>query len=253
MTTELDLALASRFCRHILLPKVGDEGQERLLNSHVLVIGAGGLGSAAIPYLAASGIGRLTIYDGDAVDSSNLQRQIIHNEAGIGVNKAHSAAHFIQQLNHYCAVYPVPQHFTDGHFHAIADADIVIDCSDNLATRQLINQGCWHHHTPLVSGSAIRMEGQLVSFAMQPSEPCYACLASLFGEQQLSCMEAGILSPVVGTIGSLQATEAIRRLLGWVEQPAKLLLYDAFSQQFQHFTVPKQQHCPVCSTVAPSR
>lgn len=243
---QLDQTNTMRYCRHILLPHVQEEGQEKLMSSHVLVIGAGGLGCAALPYLAASGIGKITVFDGDTVDVTNLQRQILHPEHSVGVNKVESAKKALALINTQNQIDIHATHFKKQHEHCIENADVVIDCSDNLTTRLLINKLCWQHQTPLISGSAIRMEGQIIHFPMRNNDPCYECIARLFTEPNLSCMEAGVLSPVVGTIGTLQATEAIKSLLGLNPDQVALTLYDAQTLTFKTFKIAKHTHCKIC-------
>jgi len=249
--TELNLNTAMRYSRQIMLPAFELAGQEKLLAAKVLVIGVGGLGCAALPYLASSGVGQLTLVDGDLIDRSNLQRQILFRECDIGKNKAEVAALVLQQLNsdiqvRAMACYadePLLQQLVAGH-------DLVLDCCDNLTTRLLINSCCYQQQVPLVSGAAIRMEGQVCSFAMnrqQPQAPCYQCLCLSVAEQQLSCLEAGILSPVVGVIGSTQALEAIKILSGCgTALFGRLLLLDAKFSEWQTFNIQKQAHCPCC-------
>lgn len=244
---ELDDITTMRYCRQILLPSVSEDGQEKLMNSHALVVGAGGLGCAVLPYLAAAGIGKISVFDADHVELTNLQRQILHSEDDIGRLKVDSATDTLRQLNHYCEMVSYAHAFEEADQALIDDVDVVIDCSDNLPTRLLLNRLCWQKRTALISGSAIRMEGQLIHFAMEDGQPCYACMASLFGEQQLTCMESGVLSPVVGTIGTLQATEALKQLIGIAPAAPKLMLYDGLNLSFNEFKLVKQPGCPVCS------
>ncbi|TMP29089.1 molybdopterin-synthase adenylyltransferase MoeB [Pseudoalteromonas rubra] len=244
---KLDDTNTMRYCRHILLPLVQEDGQEAFLQSHIVVVGAGGLGCAVLPYLAASGVGTLTVFDHDQVDITNLQRQILHCEHNVGKNKAQSAAESLNRINSSIRVNIFETALSEVHSETIKQADVVVDCSDNLQTRLLLNDLCWRYHTPLISGSAIRLEGQVIHFPMRTKDPCYACVASLFGEQSLSCMEAGVLSPVVGTIGTLQATEALKSLLKLAPDTVKLTLYDAQSMQFRAFDIPKRADCPTCS------
>ncbi|MFC3032819.1 HesA/MoeB/ThiF family protein [Pseudoalteromonas fenneropenaei] len=244
---HLDEKNTMRYCRHILLPAIQEDGQETLLQSHALVVGAGGLGCAVLPYLAAAGVGRISLFDADTVDITNLQRQILHTESRVGMNKVHSAIETLSALNSEIHLAAYEEHFTENHAELIKSADVVIDCSDNIETRLLLNRLCWQHQTPLISGSAIRMEGQLIHFPMRDNDPCYACVAALFTEHSLSCMEAGVLSPVVGTIGTLQASEALKALLQLQPERVSLLLYDALQLEFRRFSVPKQASCSVCS------
>lgn len=250
--TELNLKTAMRYSRQIMLPSFELQGQEKLLAAKVLVIGVGGLGCAALPYLASSGVGQLTLLDGDLIDRSNLQRQILFQECDIGKNKAEVAALALQQLNSDIKVRAIACYAdSDLLQQLVAEHDLVLDCCDNLTTRLLINSCCYQQQVPLVSGAAIRMEGQVSSFLMnrqqQPEAPCYQCLSLGFAEQQLSCLEAGILSPVVGVIGSMQALEAIKILSGCgAALFGKLLLLDAKFSEWQTFNIQKQAHCPCC-------
>ncbi|MFA0697750.1 molybdopterin-synthase adenylyltransferase MoeB, partial [Vibrio sp. 10N.222.49.C9] len=174
----------------------------------VLVIGAGGLGCAATPYLVSGGVGKLTIVDDDVVELSNLQRQILHTESDIKALKVDSAKTSLSQLNSNCEITAIARRLDDNELDtAVANHSLVIDASDNLTTRNQLNRLCHKHKTPLVSGAAIRLEGQVISFTYQDDEPCYECLSTLFGANELSCVEAGILAPVVGVIGSMQALE----------------------------------------------
>lgn len=247
MTQYLDDTNTMRYCRHILLPNVQEDGQEMLLQSHALVVGAGGLGCAVLPYLAAAGVGTLSLFDQDKVDVTNLQRQILHTEQNLGMNKVRSATKSLELINSAVTIHAYEEHFCEAHSSLLKEANVVIDCSDNIETRLLLNRLCWQYRVPLISGSAIRMEGQLIHFPMRETDPCYGCVAALFEEPSLSCMEAGILSPVVGTIGTLQATEALKSLLQLTPEQVSLLLYDANSLQFRSFAIPKQPNCPTCS------
>ncbi|MGB0840714.1 MAG: HesA/MoeB/ThiF family protein [Pseudoalteromonas shioyasakiensis] len=243
----LDNANTLRYCRHILLPQVQEEGQETIMASHILVVGAGGLGSAVLPYLVAAGVGRITLFDHDTVDVTNLQRQILHTEDNVGQLKVKSAKQQLTALNSQVEITTYASEFTKDHESQLISADVIVDCSDNLTTRLLLNRLCWEHKTPLISGSAIRMEGQLVHFPMRDDDPCYACVARLFKEPSLSCMEAGVLAPVVGTMGSLQATEALKSLLKMTPKTVTMLLYDAEHLTFNKFVIPKHPHCEVCA------
>lgn len=239
---------ALRYHRQILLPGFDLDGQERLLGSHVLIIGVGGLGCACAQYLVASGIGRLTLVDDDQVELSNLQRQVLHQESDIGRSKCHSALDSLRALNSEVEIEAIPRRLSDHDLAAaVSDADLVIDCTDNLATREQINRTCVSQKRPLVSGAAIRFEGQISSFVPGEDAPCYACLSALFGEPQLSCVESGVLSPVVGIIGSMQALEAINLLVGHGDNLAgKLLTFDGRSMQWQSFSLSQNPQCTVC-------
>ncbi|WP_233998364.1 molybdopterin-synthase adenylyltransferase MoeB [Pseudoalteromonas sp. T1lg48] len=246
---ELNDAQALRYCRHILLPQVDYEGQEKLLASKVLVIGLGGLGSACVPYLASAGIGTLTLVDFDTIEVTNLQRQVIYAENEVGQSKAHCAARFVAQQNSACHVDVIAEKLTEEQLtHCIAEHDLVLDCTDNLATRQAINHACYKSRTPLVSGAAIRFEGQVTSFTYAPGTPCYQCFSDRFSEQNLSCVESGVIAPLVGIIGSYQALEAIKILIG-IGRPyvGRLLMFDGLSGDCREFSYPAQQQCPVCN------
>ncbi|SEH73652.1 adenylyltransferase and sulfurtransferase [Rheinheimera pacifica] len=247
-TLALNQQQAMRYSRQLMLPAMDFRGQEALLASKVLLVGMGGLGCAAAPYLVASGIGSITLVDDDNIDRSNLQRQILYREADIGESKVQQAAASLQALNSDIAINALQQRLTaDDLAQLVPQFSLVLDCTDNLATRNAINAACVHAKVPLVSGAAIRFEGQVASFSMQGDGACYHCLSQLFGEQQLTCMEAGILSPVVGVIGSMQALEAVKILAG-VGTPlyGKLQLFDALTGKWQQFSLNKDPLCSVC-------
>lgn len=246
---ELTTAQAMRYSRQILLSGFDLDKQEILVNSKVLVIGVGGLGCAACQYLAASGVGTMTLVDDDIVETTNLQRQVLHDEQSIGQRKVDSAAAALKRLNADIRLNLLSQRQTELQLHAlVSNHDIVLDCTDNLATRNLLNQVCYGSLTPLVSGAAIRMEGQV--FCVVPAEhsACYACFSHYFGEQNLSCVEAGVMSPVVGIIGSMQSLEAIKILTNYGEIPVnKLQLFDAMSSSWQRFNVLPRSDCSICT------
>jgi adenylyltransferase/sulfurtransferase len=238
-----------RYSRHILVDEIGIEGQEKLLNAHALIIGAGGLGSPAALYLASAGVGTLSIADGDTVDLSNLQRQILHTEARIGEAKTQSAQQALAITNPDCIVRALPRLEGQALLNAVADADVVLDCSDNFATRYALNRACITHKKPLVSGAAIKLTGQL--FVMNPRQsdaPCYACLYPEEGQdEELRCATTGILAPLTGVIGCMQAVEAIKLIAGF-GQPATGMLqrYDALSGTWRRSLVHQEPTCPVC-------
>ena len=247
--TELTTQQALRYSRHLMLPALDFRGQEALLASSVLLIGMGGLGCAAAPYLVASGVGNITLVDDDTIDRSNLQRQILYREADIGLSKAQQAAASLGQLNADITLDALQQRLSAADLAALVPQySLVLDCTDNLETRNAINAACVKAKVPLVSGAAIRFEGQVASFNMQGKDACYHCLSQLFGEQHLTCMEAGILSPVVGVIGSMQALEAVKILAG-VGTPlyGKLQLFDGLTSQWRQFNLAKDPACSVCS------
>jgi len=238
-----------RYCRHILLPQIDFEGQEAIINARVLVIGLGGLGSSCVPYLASSGVGTLTLVDFDNIEITNLQRQVIYQESQLKQNKALAAKAFLKNLNSECRVDTICKKLTESELeNVVKKHDLVIDCTDNLAVRQQLNQSCFNHKTPLVSGAAIRFEGQVTSFSYAPNTPCYNCYAYGFGEQQLSCVEAGIFAPLVGVVGSLQALEALK-IITKIGEPlfGSLLLIDGLTSQQHRFNYQQIKHCKVCS------
>jgi len=248
MTTEITTQQALRYSRQINLASIDIEGQEKLLASRVLILGLGGLGCAAAQYLAASGVGTLGLLDFDEVDVSNLQRQILHTPEDIGKAKVESAAERLLQQN---PDVKLELYNTKADeillLKLIPEYDLVLDCCDNLETRLLLNQACLNNKTPLVSGAAIRMEGQLMVFTYAEDEPCYGCVAALFNEPQLSCVEAGVLSPLVGVFGSLQAVEAIKIITSAGDvMVGKMLQYDAATGSFLHLKVSKNIACEYC-------
>lgn len=239
-----------RYSRHILMSEVDVAGQEKLLNSHVLIIGAGGLGSPVATYLAASGVGTLTICDFDEVELSNLQRQPIHNEARIGINKALSAREDLNRINPDCRVHAITERVDEQSIEAlISQADVVVDACDNFKTRHLINRAAYRSKTPLVSGAAIHVAGQLSVYRFADNtSPCYACLVAESTEvPEQRCATMGVLSPVTGTIGTLQATEVIKLIVkGESQLEGTLLLYDAMSVEFHRVPLSKNPSCTVC-------
>jgi adenylyltransferase/sulfurtransferase len=248
MLPELTDAEALRYNRQIILRGFDFDGQEKLKAARVLIVGLGGLGCAVAPYLAAAGIGHLTLVDFDTVSLSNLQRQILHRDARIGMAKVDSARIELSAINPHIHIDVVDGQLDDEQMAAqITANDLVLDCTDNVATRDRLNRLCHAQRKPLVSGAAIRMEGQLSVFTYQADEPCYRCLSRLFGDNALTCVEAGVMAPLVGTIGTLQAMEAIK-LLTQYGQPltGKLLMFDAMTMQFREMKLPKDPQCEVC-------
>lgn len=239
-----------RYSRQILLPEIDHDGQEKLLASSVLIIGMGGLGSPAAMYLAAAGTGRITIVDHDQVELSNLQRQIVHQMGDIGRDKVESAAETLSQLNPECRITAIGHKLDEaGLMEQVAQADVVLDCSDNFETRFAVNRACVTHGKPLVSGAAIRWEGQVAVFHASGGAPCYRCLYGESGEPEDTCTNTGVLAPVVGIVGSIQAVEAIKVLTG-AGQPlvGKLLIMDALTMQWRSMKLKKDPDCPVCGT-----
>lgn len=241
-----------RYSRHIMLPQIDLDGQEKLLAGHVLLIGAGGLGSPASLYLASAGVGRLTICDGDVVDLTNLQRQIVHRESTIGVNKSESARRALAEINTDCKVTAIQHRVEEAQLmELVSSADVVVDACDNFATRYAVNRACVAWRKPLVSGAAIRFSGQLAVFDMrQDDAPCYHCLFPESGtEEAESCALMGVFAPLTGMIGSMQAGEAIRLLAGKPSPLAgSLVLFDAGGMDWQKVTLTKDPSCKVCST-----
>jgi len=244
LTTEQAL----RYNRQIVLPNFDLDKQEILLNAKVLIVGVGGLGCAAAQYLVASGVGEVTLVDDDNVDKTNLQRQVLHGEADVGVNKCLSAKASLQQLNSDIKINVIQKRLAlDDYLDLIEPLDMVLDCTDNLVSRNTLNQACYQSGTSLVSGAAIRMEGQLMSIVPKENSACYACLSAYFGEQNLSCVESGVMSPVVGVIGAMQALEAIKVLCDYGQSNVnKLMIFDAMTSSWQSFKVPKKTNCSVC-------
>ncbi|SFC17202.1 molybdopterin-synthase adenylyltransferase MoeB [Pseudoalteromonas denitrificans] len=237
-----------RYCRHVLIPAIDFEGQEKLLNSKVLLIGLGGLGCSCTPFLASSGIGQLTLVDFDTVEVTNLQRQILHTEADVGKSKVDSAKASLKAINSECDIQTINEKLNFDQLQTLIEKhDIVVDCTDNLSTREMINSACFSTKTPLISGAAIRMEGQITSFTMTDNSPCYHCFSHRFGEQSLSCVESGIFAPLVGIIGSFQALETLKILMN-VGNPleGKILMVDAMTSQTQEFKFGKVKGCKVC-------
>ena len=240
-----------RYNRQIILKAFDFEGQEALKQSSILILGAGGLGCASSQYLATAGIGKLTLIDDDKVELSNLQRQVLHHDADIGKLKVESAAQALKELNPELEIVTVAKRLNDeALLSLVQDHDLVLDASDNVDTRNQLNRLCYQTKTPLVSGAAIRMEGQVSVFTYQDeSEPCYQCLSALFGSNALSCVEAGVMAPVVGIIGAVQAMEAIKVIAG-LGKPiqGKILMLDAMTMSWREMKLMKQPHCPTCSS-----
>ena len=248
-----------RYSRHILLNELGIEGQRRLLAAHALVIGAGGLGSPVALYLGTAGVGRLTLVDHDTVDLTNLQRQIAHNLARVGRPKAESARDSVAAINPDVLVTPLVERADAARLDALVqDADVVLDCSDNFATRHAVNAACVAHRKPLVSGAAIGFDGQVSVYdTRQPEAPCYACLfpaAATFEEAQ--CATMGVFAPLVGIIGSVQAAEALKLLAGvGTSLAGRLQMLDARTMEWTEIRLQRSPGCAVCagrSAEAPS-
>lgn len=238
-----------RYSRHIMLPTVDIKGQLAIANGRVLLLGLGGLGSAAGLYLAASGVGQLVLADDDHVDGTNLQRQIAHREDSVGMGKVASAARTLRSINSTIELTEVEGRLTGSAMaHWVAEVDVVCDCTDNFATRAELNRLCSDLGRPLVSGAAIRFEGQVSVFdSRDPACPCYQCLYSELGDDDLGCSVNGVLSPLVGVIGSMQAVETLK-LLGQFGRSlaGRLLIYDATESRWREFRIPRDPHCTVC-------
>lgn len=241
-----------RYSRHLLLEDIDVEGQEKLLQAHAVIVGAGGLGSAAAPYLAAAGVGKITLVDHDVVELTNLQRQIMHCESMVGKSKVHSGKQFLGQLNSSIQVDIVQEKITNDLLaKLLPTVNVVLDCTDNFKTRQLINAACVHHQTPLVSGSALRFDGQVAIFDPRiPSSPCYACIFSPEEEfEEVSCSSMGIFSPLVGIIGAIQAAQALQVMIGFGESLlGRMLLWNARTTQIDQIKIARNPDCPVCAS-----
>ncbi|HET9576879.1 MAG TPA: HesA/MoeB/ThiF family protein [Usitatibacter sp.] len=243
-----------RYSRHLLLNEFGEEAQERLLAAHALVVGAGGLGSSALMYLASSGVGRITICDGDRVDLTNLQRQVVHRQSSIGEPKAQSAAATLREINPDVRVEALVERAGPERLAALVrTADVVLDCSDNFATRHAINRACVAARRPLVSGAGIRFDGQVAVFDLRAAEaPCYHCLfAEDARSEEERCATMGVFAPLVGVVGTMQAAEAIKLVAGVGESlSGRLLLFDSLTSRWHEVRLARDPKCRVC---APAR
>lgn len=238
-----------RYSRHILLPQLDYDGQEAIVNSRVLVLGAGGLGSSAIMYLAVSGVGHLSILDPDHVELSNLQRQIVHTEQRVGMNKAQSAKEQVLAVNSTLGVEAIDTLLDEAALlEKIQSMDVILDCTDNSKSRKLHNRLCMKAGKPLVSAAAIRFEGQMMVIdPRQADKPCYECVYPDVNEGEMSCSESGIFAPVVGLMGIHQALEALKLISGIGENlSGKLMSFDGLSGTWRNFNVLKQKNCPIC-------
>ena len=245
-----------RYSRHILLPQIDIEGQESLARSHALIIGAGGLGSPAAMYLAASGVGKITLCDHDVVDLTNLQRQIIHHTAAIGAPKTHSAKKTLAGINPEVNVVALHERVDQNRLlHLVAEADVVLDASDNFSTRHALNQASIACRKPLVSGAAVRFDGQVTVFDLRRGDsPCYHCLFPADGENEdMQCAVMGVFAPLTGIIGCVQAAEALKILLGIGETlNGRLLLLDGLTMNWRSVKLNKDPACAVCSVLEPA-
>jgi molybdopterin-synthase adenylyltransferase len=241
-----------RYSRHILLDQIGIEGQRLLSQSHILIIGAGGLGSACAPYLTSSGIGKISIVDDDLVELTNLQRQIMHATPSIGIAKVLSAKQMLNQLNPLVEIVPIQQRANAQLLaRLLPEVDLVIDCTDNFQSRQLINRACVSFKKILVSGAAIQFDGQVCVFDLRSDKaPCYACIFSENESfEEMKCSTMGVFAPLIGLIGSIQAAQAIQMIIQMGEPLlGKLQIWDALTSQLTTIKVQKNTHCSVCST-----
>ena len=240
-----------RYSRHILLPEIGIEGQEKLLAAHALVIGAGGLGAPVALYLAAAGVGRITICDHDTVDLTNLQRQIVHYTDSIGKRKVDSARETLARINPEVKVEAVAARLAGEQLETLVrSADVVIDCTDNFVTRHAVNRACVRWRRPLVSGAGIRFDGQVAVFDLRKeNSACYYCLFPESGDvEEMRCAVMGVFAPLVGVIGTLQAAEALKLLMGVGNSlDGRLLMLDALSMQWRSVQLKRDPQCPVCA------
>jgi molybdopterin/thiamine biosynthesis adenylyltransferase len=241
-----------RYSRHILLDEIGIEGQRKLLAAHALIIGAGGLGSPVALYLGSAGVGHIAVVDHDTVDNTNLQRQIAHQLSSVGQPKAVSIKRAIAAINPDVAVSPIVEQVGDAELDVLVQqADVVLDCTDNFATRHAINRACVKHRKPLVSGAAIGFDGQVTVFdTRSENSPCYACMFPESSQPvEAQCATMGVFAPMVGIIGSVQAAEALKLLIGVGQSlAARLLMLDGRHMQWTQLSIPRDSSCPVCGT-----
>ena len=238
---------AMRYNRHIVLPNIDLGGQESLLNARVLIVGMGGLGNAAATSLCASGVGEITLVDFDKVDVTNLHRQTLFNETSAGLSKVKAAREQLVKMNSHCTINAIEEAFSLEHEALIKRCDIVLDCTDNADSRDLINILCYANNTPLVSGAAIRFEGQLF-VAIPGKSKCYGCLRKLFTAPDLSCVESGIFSPVANIIGTYQAMLAMQIIMELKDIPLNTLLtFDALTHEWQRWQLPNNKTCEICN------
>lgn len=241
-----------RYSRHILLDEIGIEGQQKLLAAHALVIGAGGLGSPAGMYLASAGVGHITLVDNDTVDLTNLQRQIAHTTDRVGHSKAESARTTLRQINPEIAITALNERVDDARLaELVAQADVVLDCTDNFATRHAVNRACVALGKPLVSGAVIRFDGQVSVFDPRGGQPCYSCL---FPQDQqfedVACSTMGVFAPLVGVVGATQAAEALKLLMGVGSSLAgRLMMLDGLHMEWTSIAVGRNVDCPVCAAL----
>lgn len=242
-----------RYSRHILLPQLGIEGQEKFRAAHALIVGAGGLGSPVALYLAAAGVGTLTLCDHDAVDLTNLQRQIVHRNDSIGLPKAASAQRTLGNVNPEVKVNALVERISGARIdELVGGADVVLDCSDNFATRHALNRACVAHRKPLVSGAGVRFDGQVAVFDLRDAQsPCYHCLFPEQGDNpDMRCAVMGVFAPLVGIIGSVQAAEALKLIAGiGVTLAGRVLLLDALAMEWRTVRLTRDPACAVCGAI----
>ena len=243
-----------RYSRHLLLDEIDIAGQERLLNSHVLIIGAGGLGSACAPYLAAAGVGKITLVDHDHVELTNLQRQIMQQQESIGMSKVASGKRFLKSLNPSCQVEALEKRVDEPLLkELISEVDVVVDCTDNFSTRHLINRVCVSYRKVLISGAALRFDGQVSVFDFRnPHSPCYACVFPPDPNYvETNCASLGIFAPLVGIIGTIAAAQALQVIIGFGEPLiGRLLVWNARTTQIDEIKLTRHHACPVCGSGA---
>jgi len=243
-----------RYSRQIMLPELDIAGQEKLLKAKVLIVGMGGLGCPVALYLSATGVGELILADDDNVEISNLQRQVAHFQNSVGINKAKSVNATLKELNPSQRTTLIEYRMNRSDLEELIPfIDLAVDCTDNLESRFLINELCWKHSKPLISGAAIRWEGQVSVFDRSvENSPCYQCLypeGNTMNETNLNCSENGVISPLVGIIGTTQAMEAVKVITGIGQGlVGKVTYYDAKQNEWQKFSLPKSANCPICST-----
>ncbi len=247
---KLSKSELSRYSRQILLPEIGKAGQLKLTQSHAVIFGLGGLGSPVSLYLASAGIGTLTLVDFDKVDDSNLQRQIVHREQNIGQAKVESAQQNLQALNHHIEIKTLNKYLNSTELEELVNsADVIVDCTDNFISRFALNNICFKTKKPLISGAAIRWEGQLATYDFRKkNNPCYQCLYKENSGEELTCSQNGIVAPVVGMLGTMQAIETIKILLDLPTLAGKLMIIDAYNMHIRTLNLTQDKDCPTCQS-----
>ena len=239
-----------RYSRHILLDEIGIDGQEKLAQSAVAVVGCGGLGCAVLPYLASSGVGKLLLIDDDTIELSNLQRQVLYTDENIGCQKAEITAQYLRHRNSDCAIETMNERVGQKALCEIAQAvDMIVDCTDNFPTRHAINAVAFSAKKPLISGAVTAFTGQIITFDFrQPEQPCYACIFPDTPQQGENCATFGVFAPMVGTIGTLQAVEVLKTLLGLPNLHGKMQIFNAKTNSWQTITLVQNPKCTVCQS-----